>query len=328
VNATLASPRDSATVVADLILLRYALPNVTPKKVREDVARLLGSKLTGVAFDEMRSELSTTGLLARGRRNTFALTTEGRQRALHLLGLSALPPGLSWRGVVAKHLFPRAVGLSGEAAAKLENWDKMAAFTLKMKYGLSNGSGSTVKQVLEAIACRRLGFAQESTLDGLLCAVLSKLVGSDERLTKDQLAAQLPLFQTGLGKRSAEAARYSLVRDWLAIASTNDRPEPFDVAEFARTVRALAAASPPEDRFHDNKVFIAPLWRASQAEPNFPRLSLAEFKDRLIEANARHLLHLSRADLIQAMDPNLVMESETPYLNATFHFVLLEKAHL
>jgi hypothetical protein len=51
---------------------------------------------------------------------------------------------------------------------------------------------------------------------------------------------------------------------------------------------------------------------------------LPEFKQRLVEANAQHLLHLSRADLVEAMDPELVAESRTSYLNATFHFVLLE----
>ena len=65
---------------------------------------------------------------------------------------------------------------------------------------------------------------------------------------------------------------------------------------------------------------------ASQREPNFPRLTLGEFKHRLVEANSQHLLHLSRADLVQAMDPQLVAESETTLLNATFHFVLLEEA--
>ena len=96
---------------------------------------------------------------------------------------------------------------------------------------------------------------------------------------------------------------------------------------FARTVLALAANSLPRDRFHDNKVFIAALWQASQREPSFPRLSLPEFKKLLVEANSHNLLHLSRADLVQAMDPQLVADSETEYLNATFHFVLLEEAH-
>lgn len=74
-------------------------------------------------------------------------------------------------------------------------------------------------------------------------------------------------------------------------------------------------------------MFIAPLWRSAQREPSFPRLSLPEFKQRLVEANSRNLVHLSRADLVQAMDPQSVAESETTHLNATFHFVLIEGDH-
>ncbi|HKI17393.1 MAG TPA: hypothetical protein VKA15_05915, partial [Isosphaeraceae bacterium] len=242
---------------------------------------------------------------------------------------------MNWSTVIAKYLFPKAAGLSEDAAAKLDNADKLAALVLKRKYDLAAGAGSTVNQVLEAVACKQLGFPQETTLDGLLCAVLSDLMGS-ERLTKEKLIKQLPVFKTGMAAAKADAARCQVVRDWLGgapsaprlVEQPEPRPaEPFDLPVFAATVRALAANSPAEDRFHDNKVFIAALWRASQREPNFPRLSPAEFKERLVEANSHSLLHLSRADLVQEMDPQLVADSEAEYLNATFHFVLLEGDH-
>jgi hypothetical protein len=331
-NATFAVPTTGAIAVADLVLVRYALPNATPKKIQEDVGKLIDAGLSAAEFDDVRAELASAGFLSKGRRNTFAPTDAGRRQALQILGLSELPPGMNWGIVLAKHLFPPAAGLSGDAAAKLDKGDKLAAFLLKRKYGLSSVAGSSVKQVLEAIVCKECDFPQETTLDGLLRAVLSKLVESPERLTKEQLAKQLPLVKTGLSKVSAEEVRRSIVRDWLTCATKTrprDQPspaEPFDLAAFAATVRALAAGSPSEDRFYDNKVFIAPLWRRSQREPNFPRLSLLGFKQRLIEANAKHFLHLSRADLVQAMDPRLVAESETAHLNATFHFVVLEES--
>ena len=221
--------------------------------------------------------------------------------------------------------------MSVDAAAKLKDGDAVAALILKRKFGLAAGAGNTVNQVLAAIACKQLGFPDETTLEGLMCAVLSGLMGS-ERLTKKTLVKQIPLFETGLITVKADAARSKVVRDWLAgtpgMTPTTDEPpyvEPFDLTAFAATVLALAASSPPHDRFHQNKVFIAPLWRASQEEKAFPRLSLSEFKKRLVEANSQNLLHLSRADMVQAMDPGLVAESETAYLNATFHFVLLEE---
>lgn len=324
-TTALATPH--ATAVADLLLLRMALPNAAPKRAREDLGKLLGVAVSAADFDDLRNELTSAGFLTKGKRNTFALTAAGRERALRFLGIAELPAGTKWPTLISKYLFPKAAGLSADAAAKLDSWDKLAAFILKRKYGLAAGAGSTVKQVLEAIACKDRGFPEETTLNGLLCAVLSRLMEC-ERLTREKLAKQLPLFKTGLTSAKADAARRKLVQDWLSGAApppgASGPAEPFDLAAFAATVRALAAQSPPQDRFHDNKVFIAALWRATQREPHFPQLSLPEFKQRLVEANSQNLLHLSRADLVQAMDPHSVAESETAYLNATFHFVLLE----
>ena len=315
-------------VAADLLLVRMALANPAPKRVREDIGKLMEGQLTALEFDHLRDDLASAGFLTKGKRHTFALTDAGRERALRFLGVAELPAGINWSTVISKYLFPKAAGLPASAAAELDSWDKLAAFILKRKYGLAAGAGSTVKQVLEAIVCKDRGFPEETTLNGLLCAVLSRLMEC-EPLTKEKLAKQLPLFKTGLTSAKADAARRKLVQDWLAGAAPpppceSGPAEPFDLAAFAATVRALAAQSPPQDRFHDNKVFIAALWRATQREPHFPQLSLPEFKQRLVEANSQYLLHLSRADFVQAMDPRLVAESETAYLNATFHFVLLE----
>jgi len=304
---------------------------VAPAVVRKDIGKLLDSELSKVEFDDLRSDLASAGLLTKGKRNTFAITETGRERALRFLGLAELPPGTSWSAAIAKYLFPMVAGLSASAAANLKKGENLAAFVLKRKYGLAAGAGTTVNHVLEAVVCKKLGFPEEATLDGLLRSVLCRLIGSDNRLTRADLVKQLPLFETGLKRIHADDVRRKLVRDWLTESAATSPPdelhpaESFDLAAFASTVRALAVRSPAEDRFHDNKVFIAALWRASQQEPNFPRLTLSEFKQQLVEANAQHLLHLSRADLVQAMDPQSVAESETTHLNATFHFVLLEE---
>ena len=114
-----------------------------------------------------------------------------------------------------------------------------------------------------------------------------------ERLDKEKLLKQFLLFETGLTDAKADSVRRKFVRDWKAhepCPSPGPKPpieEPFDLPAFASTVRALSASSPPEDRFHDNKVFIVALWRASQRESNFPHLTLPEFKQRLLESNTR-----------------------------------------
>ena len=136
---------------------------------------------------------------------------------------------------------------------------------------------------------------------------------------------------------SADAARCALVRDGFRTGVTTEHQsappappriepehEPIDLPTFAATVRALAADSPPQDRFHDNKVFIAALWRASQREPSVPRMPLEEFKRRLVDASSQNLLRLSRADFVQGMDPELLADSETADQGATLHFVVLQ----
>jgi hypothetical protein len=45
------------------------------------------------------------------------------------------------------------------------------------------------------------------------------------------------------------------------------------------------------------------------------------FKARLVSAHRQQLLELSRADLVEAMDPKDVDASEARYLRSTFHFV-------
>ena len=88
----------------------------------------------------------------------------------------------------------------------------------------------------------------------------------------------------------------------------------------AERVKA-AARDCPTGRYGDHKVFIAHVWDRLRADPDFAGMDLDGFKRALAEANNLRLLDLSRADLVQAMDPEDVRRSEVHYLNATFHFV-------
>ena len=216
-TTTLAIPPVTNAAVADLVLVRMILPGkkpVGPRDMRRDVGKLLGVDFSVSQLDDVRNQLADAGFLTKGKRHTFTLTDAGRERALRFLGVDDLPPRTNWSLAIGKYLFPKAAGLPADAAAKLDSGDKLAAFMLKRKYDLTGRAGSTVSQVLEAVVCKELGFSGETTLNGLLCVVLSKLIGS-ERLTKDKLAQQLPLFETGLVAVKADAARNKIVRDWL-----------------------------------------------------------------------------------------------------------------
>ena len=192
-TTTLASAATD-TAVADLVLARMAVPGkspVGPMALRKDIGKLLGSEMSAAELDSLRTSLATAGFLTQGKRNTFSLTDAGRERALRFLGVDEVPAGTNWSTLIAKHLLPKAIGLPAEAAAQLKNGDLLAAFLLKRKYGLAAGAGSTVNQVLEAVACKQLGFGDETTLAGLSCAVLSRLMGS-ERLSKRSSPSRFP----------------------------------------------------------------------------------------------------------------------------------------
>lgn len=94
---------------------------------------------------------------------------------------------------------------------------------------------------------------------------------------------------------------------------------PKDDAAFAAHVLAAARAS-KTGRFGEDKVFISHVLR--QLTDDGARVIDAEkFKNRLFSVHSKRLLSLSRADLVEAMDPRDVEASETRYRNATFHFV-------
>lgn len=328
-TAVLAPPAALSTT-ADLVLVRMALPGKSaPSKVRNDVGKLLGITLSAAELDDLRRSLTTDRFLVLGKRNVFTVTPEGRERAARFLKLEEFPPQLTWKQVIAKHLFPRAAGLTAEQAAKLDSGEQLAAHLLKQRFGLNGGTVGTLQQVIKAFVCKQLGYADEQSLDDIYCLVLSRLLGTEQRLKKKGIERQVANHQLNVPNLKAESIRTRVIRESLAartvqIPKPDVPPEPFDLSAFANTVLKLARISPPDDRFHDNKVFIAPLWRTSQQESSFPRLTLAEFKACLLKANREGLLHLSRADLVQAMDPQLVAESETAHLTATFHFVRLE----
>ena len=98
-------------------------------------------------------------------------------------------------------------------------------------------------------------------------------------------------------------------------------PKP-ELVAFAERVTASAKTCPTGWSGEDF-VFISHVWRHVQSE--FSTLDLAGFKMKLIAANRARLLTLSRADLVQAMKPEDVRESETSYLNSVFHFILIRK---
>jgi hypothetical protein len=322
------APTTSAPALADLILLRL-LPekkSVAPKTLRTDLAVCFRTAPTAEMIEQTVASLRAEGFVTpKGQRVTDA----GRARALQFLGIEKLPPRTNWRAVKAKQLVPRALGLSADDAeyAKADNGEKFAALLLKRKLDLPAGTGHTLTAVIEALICRQLGHPDLTKLNDLIATALGKAAGGDP-IKKGDAKKVLPrvlLDATSLDIEKLRAAVLGGRIDLCKPEPVTEEPldEAFDLTDFANTVKS-AARRCPTGRFGGYKVFINHIWNELRDEPRFAPLGLEGFKQKLVEANRANLLTLSRADLVQLMDPADVRESETTYLNATFHFILVE----
>ena len=137
-------------------------------------------------------------------------------------------------------------------------------------------------------------------------------------------ATRLLSRQVGARQSGKDELRMAAIRRWVeGAAALEPAPPPaldLDLDTFARRV-VEAARSSPTGRFGDNQVFIAHVWDALKDDPAFAAPGVEGFKARLAEANNARRLDLSRADLVEAMDPDDVRRSEVRHLGATFHFV-------
>lgn len=120
--------------------------------------------------------------------------------------------------------------------------------------------------------------------------------------------------------------RDALVRAWLLGRTLGPtKPASPKREEFASQVKDIARAA-REGVFGDRKVFIASVWDDLRQRPSWSKLTLDDFKDRLVTAHRAGDLVLARADLVAAMNPDLVAASETLTDGASFHFIVREDA--
>lgn len=110
-----------------------------------------------------------------------------------------------------------------------------------------------------------------------------------------------------------------------APSASNGSGPPKAIDSLLEVVRDTIPRIGAEGRFGSEKVFVSALWhRMEQARVE---LSLDHFKRWLLTANRDGHLQLARADLVGAMDPVQVAESEIRDRGATFHFVVDSHRH-
>jgi hypothetical protein len=321
-------------------------------KIKKDLEPLLAHdcmRLTvSERVDQAISTLQSLRLLAllpgKSRRaaSKLFLTADGRDQALEFLGVTELRPKTTWTTLRKTYLPARALGLPVSTDALFKTFSSDPAFQavlLKREYDLSIAEIPRFDEATDALAWKLIGFDdvdRKFTLKNIKTALFNRALGDGR--TADFKKTVIWLLAQRLSARRADVKelRDAVVRDWLGPEDTEQRSgdpatasepslpsstsRPVDLQWFATRVK-LAAATCPTGRFGDNKVFIAHVWRALQDDPVFQAMEVDSFKQHLAEANNARLLDLSRADLVQAMDPDDVHQSQVHYLNATFHFV-------
>lgn len=288
--------------LSELILTRLALADgtkgETASAVGKDLWPLMEGRMTKAeltrALEERFRDLVDKRFTNRLGKARLTLTESGVAAALGFLSVSALPKGMRWEQVKGRILTAQALGLtpsSAKAQAHVSKSDGLRACLLKQEYKLPTGDLPTPTQVLDLLAGKAVG-ARKS--------------GSTE-------------------------IRHALLRQWVAerMVGAADRTEPQakpdskkDVLESDFAARVLAAAQASDTGwFGDNKVFISHVWRRLKQAGWPDAADEQEFKRRLVEAHQALRLRLSRADLVEAMNPADVASSAIHHLGETFHFI-------
>ena len=347
----------SLSAVGSLVLTRL-LP-VSEKgepssKIKKDLEPLLAHRWTSEILTERieqaLGDLKSLGLivLMAGRTKKaaakFMLTVEGRRQALKFLGITHLKPKITW-AVLKKIYLPACVlrlPVATEAQFKaLSSEPAFQAVLLKRQYNLAIAEMPKPDEAIDALAWALIGFEGESrkfNSKNVKTELFNRALGDARTVNFKKAITRLLAQRIGARRDDPKELREAVLRGWIdqeengpttagsarpfltSPPSSSTALPSFDLASFAEQVK-LAARDCPTGRFGDNKVFITHVWKSLQADPTFATMGLAAFKERLTEANNARLLDLSRADLVQAMDPNDVCQSEVHYLNATFHFV-------
>ena len=304
--------------------------------------------LARLSRDEWSSQLSKrlAALRAMGGIDDRRVPTpKGLERMRGALGVRELPT--KWSEFSRALLPALALALPGSQWSEVASADKLRARIIRQDRRLSLPELPTLAQAVDAQIWQALGLDETGplTLGALRRAVLERTLGISLRAKSIDVAdvgQWLASAATGTPARTIVASQRALVRQWLlggGASGVQQLPvvtskagasqtlphalEPLPLERWAEQVQALAETT-SAGRYGDERVFIAAVWRAAQAGPAALHGPLPAFKTRLVEANRAGLLRLHRADLVGAMDPQLVHESETQHLNATFHFVEIQ----
>jgi len=343
------------------LVLAWLLTREEGKGARSDLSRALkpftdhrwSASEWNTRLDETLAALEAAGLAQRKARNGLELTSQGRTHAQAWLGVKHLPEGTTWKKLKNTHLLARVLELAPSSGnlARLSNADGMRAVLVQKHLGVESPGSRSLTQVRDALCWKQLGIETDKpfTLAAVQAVLLARALQASREAEPTQAMRQLAAKSVGARRSDADSLRLSALRSWLVPSSEplapaarpapttmsaprNELAAPADPALFdtaparedlqtfaARVLEAARAST--TGHFGDDKIFISHVWRTVRNQ--LQGVDEQSFKNRLVEANRAQLLSLTRADLVEAMDPADVADSETRYLGATFHFIAL-----
>ncbi|WP_235216877.1 hypothetical protein [Archangium violaceum] len=287
-------------------------------------------------LDESLAALESDGLLEPTARKGVSLTKQGRERALDFLGLKS-SKGLNWKKLRITHLAAISLGLPASNAGRLGKADNLRAVLVEKQLGLEGVGTRTLNAVRDELCWKQLGVETDKPFNmaNVQSFLLGKVLQASREVKPSQAMQQLAARGVGARRTDTESLRVAALQSWLiptpeASAPTPaparvpeapaPRPRPVEDALPAFAERVLhTARTSATGRFGDDRVFISHVWRAMRDHG----LDEQSFKNRLVEANQKRLLSLSRADMVELMDPADVRASEIHHLGSTFHFIAL-----
>jgi hypothetical protein len=297
----------SAPRLDDLVLARVGTSTRPPSA--DEVARAL-RPLAPATFDDAR----WAGAI---RESLERLQPAAASEIARRFGVTG---AVTWKRIAERVVPGLALGIppaDARSHGRLKDRDQWAAAIVGRALGLwRQGPPPSLPAVCDALVWRALslGGTPKRTPPEIRAHFVSQVfpagAGSAERTIRLLAASQV-----GAPRADLRALREALVRRWL-VGQDWEPAAP----DFAAAVRD-AADHATDGVFGERKVFIRNVWRTLRAHPAFGSLALDEFKHRLIDAHKAGLVTLARADLVAAMDPEAVRESETSHLEARYHFV-------
>lgn len=296
--------------------LAFALPNGSRERARDMVVE---------ALEALRAH----GLVNVRRR---ALTEDGSRTLRETFGLARTP---AWRDVRDKHLPARALGLvpgSKQATEVLREADSIAAAVLRNQLGIREAS--TLPALCDALVVEDLGLPPGPiTIARIRSHVLARRLGGQAKGDPIAFAARAAATAMRAPRADKRSMVQALGRRWVsedgASAGTQSLGQPATPVtddELLALVREAIPLVGAEGRFGAEKVFVSAIWSCIEGDRRLAGLSLDRFKSWLVTANRDGWLVLARADLVGAMNAELVAGSEIKDRGATFHFVLDPRA--